>query len=302
MNDESQITKPQILVVDDEPAVRHFLKVILQRMGYEVETASGGGEALERTKERSFDVVLTDLIMPRMDGLELIREVKKLSPDTEVVVITGYPSSESIVAATRAGAVDYLPKSPDPEHLSVLIEKALGIRELRKKARERDFYLRMAQMDGLTELFNHRTFYSFLEKELSRAKRKQQPTSLLFADIDGFKGFNDRHGHLYGDRVLRQVADVLRASCRTYDIVARYGGDEFAVMAPETDKQGAVVLGNRITQALSETTDLGPGGELALSIGVAAYPEDAQEPDELIGTADKALYAAKREGIRIYTA
>lgn len=302
MIDQQKKASPQILVVDDEPAVRHFLKVILQRMGYEVETASGGGEALERAKERSFDVVLTDLIMPRMDGLQVIREVKKLSPDTEVVVITGYPSSESIVAATRAGAVDYLPKSPDPEHLAVLIEKALGIRDLRRKARERDFYLRMAQMDGLTELFNHRTFYGFLEKELSRAKRKNQPTSLLFADIDGFKGFNDRHGHLYGDRVLRQVADVLRESCRNYDVIARYGGDEFAVMAPETDKEGGVVLGQRINDAMARTSEMGPQGELALSIGIATFPEDAEKADELIGTADKALYAAKKEGVRIVSA
>ena len=290
--------KPRILVVDDEPAVRHFLEIILNRLGYRVDLAAGGGEALNMVEKKSYDVVLTDLIMPRVDGLQVIKGVKEVSPDTEVVVITGYPSSETIVAAVRAGAVDYLPKSPDQEHLAVLLEKTLQIRDLRRKARERDFYLRMAQMDGLTELFNHRTFYSFLERELSRAKRNEQPVSLLFADLDGFKALNDTHGHLFGDRVLRHVAGLLKSRCRGYDIVARYGGDEFAILAPETPKSGGISLGGRILGAMEQPFP-GDGRDdlkLSMSVGVATFPDDAAEPDQLVGQADAALYAAKKQG------
>jgi len=290
--------RARILVVDDEPAVRHFLKMLLARMGYEVDTASGGAEGLSLVAQTPYDVVLTDLLMPRVDGLEVIRRTKEISPETEIVIITGYPSSETIVAATRAGAVDYLPKSPDAEHLAVLVEKAMEIRSLKRKAAERDFYLRMAQMDGLTELFNHRTFHGFLEREFARAKRSGKPLSLLFADVDDFKEFNSFKGHLFGDRVLKLVAGAMKENCRTYDIVARYGGDEFAVLAPETPKNGGCVLGERIVRAMTERSLSSPeiGHSVTLSIGVAAFPEDAESPEQLLQQADVALYAAKAQG------
>lgn len=303
LSDESGISNPTdappcILVVDDEPAVRHFLRTILTRLDYQVETAASGGEALKMVEERSYDVVLTDLIMPRVDGLKVIQGVKEKSPDTEVVVITGYPSSESIVAATRAGAVDYLPKSPDPEHLAVLLEKAMEIRSLKRKAKERDMYLRMAQMDGLTELFNHRTFHEFLDREFSRAKRMDQPLTVLFADVDDFKEYNSESGHLFGDQVLKRVAGALRTCCRQYDILARYGGDEFAILAPETPKTGGRSLGERITSAMDELQmpNDRSGQGITLSLGVATYPEDAKAPGALLECADSALFDAKRGG------
>ncbi len=294
---EEEGRTPSLLVVDDEAPIRHFLKVLLERLGYDVDTASGGMDAVRKAEQKSYDVVLTDLIMPRVDGLEVIRRVKELSPETEVVMITGYPSSETIVAATRAGALDYLPKSPDPEHLAVLVEKALEVRNLRRKARERDIYARMAQMDGLTELLNHDTFSRFLGQEFNRAQRGEKALSLLFADIDGFKRYNDSHGHLYGDRTLRRVADLLRHSCRSYDIVARYGGDEFAIIAPDTDRSGSEILGRRICDAMATHPGNGEIEEtVSLSIGIAAFPGDADSPTELLERADTALYSAKAQG------
>ncbi len=288
--------RPRILVVDDEPAVRRFLKIVLDRLNFEVDTASGGAEAIQAARTSSYDVVLTDLIMPRVDGLEVIRSVKQSSPDTEVVIITGYPSSETIVAATQAGAVDYLPKSPDPAHLEVMLRKALEIRNLRRKARERDFYLRMAQMDGLTELFNHSAFNGFLERELLRARRSGKPLSLLFLDVDDFKDFNTRRGHLFGDQVLRSIAHQLKKQCRGYDIVARYGGDEFAVLAPETDADGGRTLGERFVRSVAEDPESTSPEAIRVSIGVASFPVHAEGPDDLLRVADEAMYAAKRAG------
>lgn len=298
LDDESIREAPTILVVDDEAPVRHFLRVILERLGYRVETASGGAEAIRMAGERSFDVVLTDLIMPRVDGLKVIQGVKELSPETQVVVITGYPSSETIVAATRAGALDYLPKSPDPEHLAVLVEKAMEIRQLQRKAKERDYYLRMAQMDGLTELFNQFAFHRFLNQEFNRSKRDDRPISLVFADIDGFAEFNKLSGRLYGDQLLQQVGLVLKRTCRNYDIVARYGADEFAILAPATDKEGGEHLGHRVRDAVQ---GLRPrvgqmASEVSLCVGVAAFPADAAESSTLLEKAEEALQSARSQG------
>ena len=296
--DGTSTENPTILVVDDEAPVRHFLRVILERLGYTVQTASGGAEAIDLVREHSFDVVLTDLIMPRIDGLKVIEGVKELSPETQVVVITGYPSSETIVAATRAGALDYLPKSPDPEHLSVLVEKAMEIRSLQRKAKERDFYLRMAQMDGLTELLNQQSFHRFLDQEFNRSKRDDSPISLVFADIDDFAQFNKLSGRLYGDQLLQQVGLMLKRTCRNYDIVARYGADEFAILAPATDKDGGTRLGHRVNEAVKDLRPrLGQDqGQISMSVGVAAFPEDASESSRLLDKAEEALKSARSEG------
>ena len=296
--------RPAILVVDDEAPVRRFLKIILERLNYDVETAVGGAEAISMAQQKAYDVVLTDLVMPRVDGLRVIREVKEASPETEVVVITGYPSSDTIVAATRAGALDYLPKSPDPEHLSVLVEKALEVRALRRKARERDYYLRMAQMDGLTELFNRDTFYRFLEREFARAARMDKPLSLLFADVDHFSAYNRERGHLFGNQVLKDVAGAVHQSCRKYDIVARYDGDQFAVLAPETASPGSQVLGHRIGSAVRSMSvrEAAPAGSLSISVGAATFPGDADSADKLIEQADDALARAKEDGNVVHLA
>lgn len=231
-NGEETPQRPRVLVVDDEPAMRRFLKLVLDRLDFEVDTAAGGAEAIQATQRDCYDIVLTDLIMPRVDGLEVIRAVKESSPD----------------------------------------------------------------MDGLTEFFNHAAFSGFLTREFVRARRNSRPLSLLFLDVDDFKDFNTRKGHLFGDQVLRQVAQVLKAQCRGYDIVARYGGDEFAVLAPETDVDGGRILGERFVRSVSECRENSAVDSIALSIGVASFPAHAAEPEDLIRKADEAMYSAKRAG------
>lgn len=288
--------QPTILVVDDEAPVRHFLKVLLQRLGYRVDTATGGPDALRKTAIVNYDVVLTDLIMPRMDGLEVIRRVKEISPETEVVMITGYPSSETIVAATRAGALDYLPKSPDPEHLAVLVEKAMKMRTLRRKAEERDFYVRMAQMDGLTELFTRSSFRRSLEAEFNRAKRATSPLSVLIVGVDALSEMQKARGSLFGDQVLRSVAEAMRSSCRNYDILARYSDDSFAVIAPSTDRTGNEILASRINERSGNAIVTKDAPNPTVSVGGASFPVDADAPDTLIEEAESALRNARRTG------
>ena len=288
--------QPTILVVDDEAPVRHFLKVLLERLGYRVDTATGGPDALRKTAIVNYDVVLTDLIMPRMDGLEVIRRVKEISPETEVVMITGYPSSETIVAATRAGALDYLPKSPDPEHLAALVEKAMKMRTLRRKAAERDFYVHMAQMDGLTELFTRSSFRRSLEAEFNRAQRAVSPLSVLFVGVDALPEIQQERGTLFGDRVLRLVAEAMRGSCRNYDILARYAEDSFAVIAPSTDRSGNEILASRINERTGSALLEGNSATPTVSVGGASFPVDADSPDTLLEEAESALRNARRAG------
>ncbi len=283
--------QPTILVVDDEAPVRHFLKLLLERLGYSVDTATGGPDALRKCQDRAYDVVLTDLIMPRMDGLEVIRRVKEVSPETEVVMITGYPSSETIIAATRAGALDYLPKSPDPEHLAVLIEKAMQVRALRRKAQERDFYVRMAHMDGLTELFARPTFLRGLDAEFNRSKRAQSPLSLLLIGVRNFNRFKQEQGSLGGDELLKTIAHAMRRSCRNYDVLARYSDDQFAVLAPATDLAGGRTLAERILHGADEalaTVNSVP----SVAIGGANFPTMANTPETLVECAENALRVA----------
>jgi two-component system, cell cycle response regulator len=294
--EESSDYQPTILVVDDEAPVRHFLKVLLERLGYRVDTATGGPDALRKTAKVNYDVVLTDLIMPRMDGLEVIRRVKEISPETEVVMITGYPSSETIVAATRAGALDYLPKSPDPEHLAVLVEKAMKVRALRRKAAERDFYVRMAQMDGLTELFTRTSFRRSLEAEFNRAQRAPSPLSLLFVGVDALTEMQRERGTLFGDRVLRSIAEVMKGSCRNYDILARYSEDSFAVIAPSTDPVGNKILGDRINERTATVLLDDDATPPTVSVGGVSFPADADSPDALIEEGESALRNARRTG------
>jgi diguanylate cyclase (GGDEF)-like protein len=158
----------------------------------------------------------------------------------------------------------------------------------------------LAVTDGLTEVFNHRYFQGFLDRELSRARRYNRPLSLIMIDLDRFKDINDTHGHQAGDLVLQRVAVAVKSQARDVDLVARYGGEEFMVVLPETGKREAHALAERIRQAVREQSytlpDETPPPRVTISLGVASYPEDGSEKSELVDRVDKALYRSKTEG------
>jgi len=174
------------------------------------------------------------------------------------------------------------------ENASVAINKALLYRKMEK----------LATTDGLTGLNNHRTFQEFMDNEFERARRYSRPLSILLTDIDHFKSFNDTYGHPVGDMVLREVAICIRNAVRTNDMPARYGGEEFAVIVPESDEQGAAIIGERIRRSVESRVIMNEGKELrvTISIGCSSFPPHGGTKQELIDNADKALYAAKRGG------
>ncbi|MEK7851216.1 MAG: GGDEF domain-containing protein, partial [Deltaproteobacteria bacterium] len=158
----------------------------------------------------------------------------------------------------------------------------------------------MAITDELTKLYNHRYFVKSLNEELKRAGRYKQDLSLIMIDVDSFKNYNDTHGHLKGNDVLKEIARILAETVRDVDIVARYGGEEFSIILPQTDKEKAVLTAERIRAAVERfgfyKGETQPGGKVTISMGVAMFPHDGKASSDVVGRADEALYQAKREG------
>ena len=289
-----------ILVVDDDPMVRDVVVESIKDMGHRVDVCGDGAEALIKNEGDPFDVIITDMRLPSLDGLSLIRRLKAGAADTDVIVITGYGSIENAVECMKAGALDYLIKPFSPDQIQVAVRKALEHRELRRRAREREFYMELSYVDALTGVNNRRFLDEALEKEVLKSQSQEASFVLFMIDIDDFKVYNDRNGHLKGDEALARIGRMLKSVCRSYDIVTRYGGEEFAIVFPRADKCNAMEVANRILKGVREAEfdgeDQQPAGSLTVSIGVAAYPEHAKAAQEIIRCADEALYAAKKGG------
>jgi diguanylate cyclase (GGDEF)-like protein len=293
-------SQPKILVVDDEDNVRHSLTELLEIKNFCVTATASAEHALKLLEQTAFDLVLSDLLMPRIDGIALAKAIKEMGLNVPVVVMTGYASIETAVESMKAGASDFITKPFNMDQITIVINRTLESKKLHQLAQEREYFEHLSNTDGLTELYNHRYFQSILNIEVERERRYKRPLSLLMIDIDNFKSCNDTHGHLIGDVVLQQVGALVKKSTRGCDYVARYGGEEFAVILPETPKQEALVVAERIRASIAEhlfTTTTGTSiGNITVTIGLASFPEDAQEKRELIDRADKGLYQGKTSG------
>jgi len=228
------------------------------------------------------DIVITDLAITGVDGLDISAEARRLHTETQVIIITGQGSKETILQALRQGVSDYLEKPFDLELLLLTVEKALEksliLREL----------IQLARTDGLTGLYNQRHFYSVLEAEMNRARRQNRALSLLLVDVDNFKRYNDRFGHLAGDAALARIAACLKRACRRdIDTAFRYGGDEFILVLPEADRAVAAGIAARVRSLLVDE-----GIALTVSIGVAELRE-GQDLKDFIREADQAMYRDK---------
>lgn len=274
-----------ILIVDDDLAVCRVFAAMLGQLGYDVVTLTDGREAMKFLKAGDFDVVLVDLVMPELDGLALIDQIREHYLNLPILVVTGYGGAETTVAAMRRGATDFVTKPVDGAFLDLRIRRAWDLEHAR----------RLANTDGLTGLYNHRYLQDRLAQEIDRAERYKRPLSVIMADLDHFKLFNDAHGHPEGDVALIKVAQTLRRLVRAADIVARYGGEEFTFILPETSLEDAQVLAERARQCV-EALDLTANGEkVTLSLGVAPHVVGSSK-EVLIRSADAALYQAKHRG------
>jgi diguanylate cyclase (GGDEF)-like protein len=295
--------KEKILVVDDEEIVRVQIGRVLAKEGYDVTAASSGEEAIAIMAKTSFDLVLSDMVMEGMDGLAFLKEVNRKYPKTIFMIITGHGSLATAIQSMRLGAFDYLLKPCDNTELIERIQRGLREWRLLKKAENQARKLeQMAITDGLTGLYSRSYFMETLNREFKHHLRYKSPLSFMMIDIDHFKRVNDRFGHRVGDEVLKSMADKFRKIIRETDVIGRYGGEEFGVIQPRTDHDGARRTTQRILSAISiDSTLCAPPGErpqpMTVSIGIASCPHpDIQDPSQLIEAADKALYHAKHAG------
>jgi diguanylate cyclase (GGDEF)-like protein len=305
-----------VLVVDDEETLRIVLAEVLTSEGHEVSVAKNAEDALQQFRVEPFPIVITDIIMGEMNGIDLLKEIKLIEPETEVIVMTSDASLETATDALRCGAYDYLTKPFDEldlitavanrafETIRLRLDNQRLLETLRKDAEELEKLNRQlrdsVRRDGLTGLFNHKYFRETLRVELSRCLRYERECSLIFIDVDNFKCYNDTNGHPAGDEVLKNLAQQLHDGRRSATTVARYGGEEFVILLPETGKHGAISMAEKLRRSVEETdypfADKQPLGRLTLSLGVASFPEDGSSEAEILDRADKALYRAKEGG------
>jgi two-component system, cell cycle response regulator len=300
----------KILVVDDIPVNIQLLDKQLTSAGFAVVTARNGEEALAQVETHKPDLVLLDVMMPKLDGFETCRILK--SNDTTnyipVIMVTALNEMEDKIKGAEAGADDFITKPFNKHELFVRVKSLLRIKRLHDQLKEKVNLLEMAQerlkelaiTDGLTGIYNHRYFKQFLAKEIIRANRHNAKVSLAMLDIDNFKDYNDSHGHLAGDKILRQVAKLMVKNIRSIDVAARYGGEEFVVILPQTDAQAAKVVAEKLRLLIEnsqfEKEETQPGSKITISIGIATFPENSKELEGLINSADQRLYVAKAQG------
>ena len=293
----------KILVAEDELTFRHMLKTFLSKWGFEVVVASDGQEAWEvlQSEDRPRLAVL-DWMMPGRDGVEICRALRQAKSDryTYVLLLTSRDQKQDVVQGFEAGADDYLVKPFDPNELKARVHAGERIVQLQDTLIQTQEALReQATHDPLTGLLNRRACLDALLAELNRASRLGKQVTIAMADIDHFKSVNDAHGHLAGDEVLREVARRVQESLRDYDIIGRFGGEEFLLVFPECNLEEGVKLAERICCVVSsEPIHIKKRSfPVSLSLGVAVAQDPAPEDMEaLLGSADDALYRAKEAG------
>jgi len=296
-------TVPTCLIIDDSPTVRQHVQRVLTERGVFAHflQATDGIEGFKLLLANPVALVLCDLIMPGIDGFKVLSMVQSRPELAElpIIMLTGTQDVREKVRALDAGATDYLVKPFDDAELVARVKVHLKLRLLQHELREKNAKLEeLSRTDTLTGAANLRQLQEAMRIELTRASRTKVAMAFVMLDVDHFKQLNDRHGHQAGDIGLKQVAEILRIGLRQYDTVARYGGDEFAMLLPETDQAGAMACAERCRAEIEKLTPAGPdGARLTASIGIALYPNpEVKTPQDLIKIADAALYEAKKAG------
>ena len=282
----------RVLIIDDSKNIHALIKARLSGEPVEVHSAYSSAQGLTVASQLLPDLVLLDVDMPDVDGFELCKRLKE-QPATmsiPVVFLTGAGSTDAKIRGLELGAVDYITKPFEPAELRARVRAALRTKYLL------DLLNNKAMIDGLTGLWNRTYFDQQLAAHLSLSRRSTQPLSVVICDLDHFKQINDRYGHLTGDEALRVAAACMQATCRIEDIVCRFGGEEFAIIVPNTPADRAGIMADRLRKAMEKLSlsHRGVPVPLTASFGIADVASCGDK--EILAAADAALYQAKQLG------
>ena len=293
-----------LLIIDDSAAIRHQVEATMADglLFQKVLKARDGVEGFKLLVSHPVDVILCDIEMPAIDGLKFLALLQSREDlkDTPVIMLTSHDDVATKVRGLESGASDYITKPFEPAELLARLKVHLQLKTLQDELRRSNrLLLELSQTDPLTRLCNRRSLTEMLESELNRCQRHQVPCALIMADLDHFKRVNDRYGHQAGDEVLIAFADLLHGLLRPYDLAARFGGEEFCLVLPETTLDQAREVAERIRRRVENFQFKGElsGLKLTVSLGVSWQPaEGIISETELIRLADEALYLAKNNG------
>jgi diguanylate cyclase (GGDEF)-like protein len=294
-NDRTDETPFTVLVVEDHPDQRELLAIVLQREGYRVITAANGLEALEKLEAENIQIALSDIMMPKMDGFELIKRIRS-NPALKsiyLILITARIQEGDRVRGLDLGADDYITK---PFSFSELLAR---VRVGSRVVHYQKHLEYQTQVDSLTGLFNRRAFEKKIHEEFERSKRYHNPLSVLILDIDNFKTINDTYGHHGGDAALVKISETFREKTRQTDFPARYGGEEFVLVLPETDQESALQVASKIHEAIRSCAFGTTARPYTLTVSIGVSSTSARfysDWHEMVDDADQALYLAKNTG------
>lgn len=290
----------KILIVDDDADSRLILKRFLTAGGYHVEIAENGQQAIEKIKTHDVDLVLLDINMPGISGYETLQFLRSREGYVAIIFISANTKVEDIMRGLDAGADDYIRKPFDIREVLSRVRAKLRIKDVQDQLTAANKKLAgLVDIDDLTGLYNMRSIYDRIEREIVRCLRFNRPMALMMMDMDHFKKVNDDHDHLFGSFVISEIGKIIRANIRKVDFGARYGGDEFLVALTETTKEGATLFCERMRSTI-ESYEFVSGRDrerLTSSIGVAILdPQVMIDARTLVRKADEMLYASKENG------
>lgn len=304
MIDNGQV---RILLVDDTPVNLMIAGKALEKEGYDLYIADSGPLALELAKTTEFDLILLDIMMPDMDGFETYAQLRKLAnyETVPILFLTAKVDIESVIHGFELGAMDFIRKTFNEAELKARVKTHVELKKTREELEKKNKSLQKAyealeitaSTDSLTQLFTRREMNKRMEYSLANFERNHRPFSVIIADIDFFKRINDTYGHECGDYVLISVANLLKDSIRKVDSAARWGGEEFLLLLPDTDACGAANLAEKIRNMVDEQVFLykETSFRITMTLGICEY-EKNMALDQLISNADRALYEGKETG------